>query len=52
MDAAQVLNEGEPCDDQLSSAVGALPPHRSKSVFEAALVGLDPVIGLPFHVVP
>jgi hypothetical protein len=50
--AAQILQECESGDDDGRGAVGALAAHGSESVFELAVVGLDPVVGPPLDGVP
>jgi len=39
-------------DDDTSCSVGAQPAHRAQPVFELAVVGFDPVVGIPLDVVP
>jgi hypothetical protein len=47
--APEVLQERQPGDDHPGGVVAA---HRSQSVFEPAMVGLDPIVRVPFDMVP
>jgi hypothetical protein len=50
--ASYVLHKGEDGDDYLRGAVGAQPSYRSEPVFESAVVGHYPVVGILLGVVP
>jgi hypothetical protein len=52
MPSADVLYEGVPGDYDPGAAVLLEPAHRTKSCLQAAMVGLDPVVGVLLCVVP
>jgi hypothetical protein len=49
---AQILRECESGDDDRGGAVGTQSSHGSQPVFEPAVVGLDPVVGVLLDVMP
>jgi hypothetical protein len=50
--APEILDEGVPGDDRLSGVVGMESALRSEPLFELAVIGLDPVVGVAFDVMP
>ncbi len=50
--ASEILHERVPGDDHLCGLIGSQAAHRSKSVLELAVIGLDRIVGMPFDVMP
>lgn len=49
--ASEVVHEGMPGDNDGRCSVGAQAAHRPRPVCELAVVGFDPVVGVPLDVV-
>jgi hypothetical protein len=50
--ASEVLHQRMPGDHDPGGSVSLEPPHRTQSRLEAAMVGLDVVVGIPIGVMP
>jgi hypothetical protein len=50
--ATRVPHERQPGDDDCSGAIRAQAAHRSQPLFEATVVGFDPVVRVLLDVVP